>query len=642
MEMGVLANPVNGTMPHNPGMPHTPGINYVNGMAYLDLGTAPASVISRFSDYQRQFNALSHSLNELLARDSQLRRKYRFIQPADSRWLLPLNHSDASGMNSQLTDAVRRLDMLVVRQRLDSRAAALEELLLGDHSRTESHMNPLSDRIKFPEVTSVSLSGIALQQHSSSYDKMRYTNEKNDSAGQQIQFQSMDDHLQDKYRPQQDVQDQRMTPQHHSPYSHSPIPNSQMTIEPQITQNGAPPRSMQIGSDGQKSPSMVVKGQKKKFACHICGKEYNTKQYIKQHVQSVHKDLKDQTVTINNKTQLTQVTPPSAPIASSAQFMQKLHVCHADGCGMKFPTALLLQKHQRNVHGQQQPTQHMLSPQQNSHNGHSVTTVKHDSTQLSLQNGQNAVVAMDPSPKALAPFVPEEQQNMVECEECGKHVRETSLAAHKKRHELAAKRPFKCEICGKGFMRTVTLRDHMNTHNGVKPHKCKVCGRGWASRPNMLKHVREKHPEARIPPKSINGMNETIEQQAPPESALDIKTDSARLNIMEYSDGPASQINEIRTLPSAPPSYTINKPVTTIHNSPIQLSEMPHSRDPHTNPGDIQSILQRMGPRTTSQGPVNGNSVSYLNRTSDMTMSQMASQSPVSVSQSLSLSITEH
>lgn len=35
----MLANPVNGTMPHNPGMPHTPGINYVNGMAYLDLGT---------------------------------------------------------------------------------------------------------------------------------------------------------------------------------------------------------------------------------------------------------------------------------------------------------------------------------------------------------------------------------------------------------------------------------------------------------------------------------------------------------------------------------------------------------------------------------------------------------------------------
>jgi hypothetical protein len=46
MEMGVLANPVNGTMPHNPGMPHTPGINYVNGMAYLDLGTGNILIIT--------------------------------------------------------------------------------------------------------------------------------------------------------------------------------------------------------------------------------------------------------------------------------------------------------------------------------------------------------------------------------------------------------------------------------------------------------------------------------------------------------------------------------------------------------------------------------------------------------------------
>ena len=44
---------------------------------------------------------------------------------------------------------------------------------------------------------------------------------------------------------------------------------------------------------------------------------------------------------------------------------------------------------------------------------------------------------------------PEDDINKVECDMCGKLVRETSLAAHKKRHELAEKRPFKCEICGK-------------------------------------------------------------------------------------------------------------------------------------------------------------------------------------------------
>ena len=37
------------------------------------------------------------------------------------------------------------------------------------------------------------------------------------------------------------------------------------------------------------SNKMVVHGKKKKFACHICGKEYNTKQYVKQHVKSIHK-----------------------------------------------------------------------------------------------------------------------------------------------------------------------------------------------------------------------------------------------------------------------------------------------------------------------------------------------------------------
>ena len=43
---------------------------------------------------------------------------------------------------------------------------------------------------------------------------------------------------------------------------------------------------LSIVSEGSK---MVVNGKKKKFACHICGKEYNTKQYVKQHVKSIHK-----------------------------------------------------------------------------------------------------------------------------------------------------------------------------------------------------------------------------------------------------------------------------------------------------------------------------------------------------------------
>lgn len=61
---------------------------------------------------------------------------------------------------------------------------------------------------------------------------------------------------------------------------------------------------------------------------------------------------------------------------------------------------------------------------------------------------------------------------MVECDICGKNVREQSLPAHKKRHELAEKRPFKCDICGKvrnrifsaGIYHSFFLGFHENSH----------------------------------------------------------------------------------------------------------------------------------------------------------------------------------
>ena len=71
----------------------------------------------------------------------------------------------------------------------------------------------------------------------------------------------------------------------------------------------------------------------------------------------------------------------------------------------------------------------------------------------------------------INPQTGEEEVNMVECDICGKNVREQSLPAHKKRHELAEKRPFKCDICGKvrkfGFFRLkfiFFLGFHENSH----------------------------------------------------------------------------------------------------------------------------------------------------------------------------------
>ena len=46
---------------------------------------------------------------------------------------------------------------------------------------------------------------------------------------------------------------------------------------------------------------------------------------------------------------------------------------------------------------------------------------------------------------------------------------------------------FKCDVCGKGFIRNYTLQCHMLIHKGVKEHKCDYegCGKEFT----LLKHL---------------------------------------------------------------------------------------------------------------------------------------------------------
>ena len=123
---------------------------------------------------------------------------------------------------------------------------------------------------------------------------------------------------------------------------------------------------------------------------------------------------------------------------------------------MKYQTIFLLNKHQRNVHGMQVSTNQNTSSMSNQSNqnasggggSNSVVSSQQHGHGNASQSSSNALVAQNKGQNQGGP-AGEDEPNMVECDMCGKMVRETSLAAHKKRHELAEKRPFKCEICGK-------------------------------------------------------------------------------------------------------------------------------------------------------------------------------------------------
>ena len=78
------------------------------------------------------------------------------------------------------------------------------------------------------------------------------------------------------------------------------------------------------------------------------------------------------------------------------------------------------------------------------------------------------------------------------CSICGKMIGKGKAKEHLQfKHNIdRPENKYKCEYCGKCFIAPSKLRDHENTHTGLRPHMCKNCGMCFSNSGAFSNHMK--------------------------------------------------------------------------------------------------------------------------------------------------------
>ena len=197
------------------------------------------------------------------------------------------------------------------------------------------------------------------------------------------------------------------------------------------------------------------------YQCETCGQILTTKKGLKDHVLTVHENVREYQCHICGKYSVSLERLRSHKFNAHGD---KKYSCQV--CGMAFPSKPRLKSHDDAIHkGLKKHTCHYCKEGFATSNAVKYHIISYH-----------------------------EQDKKIECNQCGRKFPKPKLLQQHITIVHEGIKRFKCISCNKLFGKSEPLKRHVQTvHEGLKPHKCDVCETAYGQKGDLNRHIKRAH-----------------------------------------------------------------------------------------------------------------------------------------------------